>query len=66
MREFLKKKGAAKIILNSDVTSDNLNNTIEEIVFDKKTLEKMSKASKSLAVYDVEDRILKEIRRLVG
>ena len=60
------KRGAAKIILNSDVTSDNLNKTIEEIVKDKDLLKNMSKASKSLAVYDVEERILKEIRRLVG
>ena len=60
------KRGAAKIILNNEVTSNNLNNTIEEVVFNKDLLKKMSEASKELAVYDVEDRILKEIRRLVG
>lgn len=60
------KRGAAKIILNSDVTSTNLNDTIEEIIFNKDLLKKMSQASKSLAVYDVEERILNEIRRLVG
>jgi len=60
------KRGAAKIILNSDVTSTNLNDTIEEIIFNKDLLKNMSQASKSLAVYDVEERILNEIRKLVG
>ena len=60
------KKGAAKIILNNDVTSDKLNNMINDIISNKTELDKMSSASKSLAVYDVEDRILNEIKRLVG
>ena len=60
------KNGAAKIILNNEVTGDNLNNTINEIISDKNVLENMSLASKGLAIYDVDDRILNEIKRLVG
>ena len=60
------KRNAAKIILNSDVTKDNLNDTINSIVIDKKILDSMSKASQSLAVYNVEERIYDEIKRLVG
>lgn len=59
------KKGAAKIILNSEVTGNNLNDTINSIISDKEVLKKMSTASKKLAVYNVEDRIYNEIDRLV-
>ena len=59
------KKGAAKIILNNEVNKENLNNMIEEIVLDKEMLKKMSLSSKKLAVLDVEDRILKEIKLLI-
>lgn len=38
---------------------------IEEIVLDKEMLKKMSLSSKKLAVLDVEDRILKEIKLLI-
>lgn len=60
------KKGAAKIILNNDLTENNLNDMIDEIISDEKKLEDMSLASKKLAIYDVEDRIYDEIKRLVG
>ena len=60
------KNGAAKIILNNEVTGENLNNTINEVISDKNVLENMSLSSKGLAIYDVDDRILNEIKRLVG
>lgn len=60
------KKGAAKIILNNEVNKDNLNNMIKEIVLDKEKIKQMSSSSKELAVLDVEDRIIKEIKRLVS
>ena len=60
------KNNAAKIILNNEVTGSNLNDMINEIVSDKSMLKNMSLASKKLAVYDVEDRIKNEIKRLVG
>ena len=59
------KKGAAKIILNNEVNKDNLNNMIKEIVLDKEKLKKMSEASKTLGILDVDERIIKEIKRLV-
>ena len=60
------KKGAAKIILNDDVTDENLNSMIKSIISDKNIIKDMSLASKKLAIYDVEDRIYNEIKRLVG
>ena len=60
------KKNAAKIILNNEVNADNLNDMIKDIVLDKDKLIKMSDASKSLAIFDVEDRILEEIKRLIN
>ncbi|MBO6145388.1 MAG: undecaprenyldiphospho-muramoylpentapeptide beta-N-acetylglucosaminyltransferase [Bacilli bacterium] len=59
------KQGAAKIILNTEVTSDNLNEMIESIILDKDKLKEMSLASSKLAITDVEDRILNEIKRLI-
>ena len=47
------------------MTKDNLNNMIKEIILDKNKLKNMSEASKSLAILDVEERIIKEIKRLV-
>ena len=60
------KNNAAKIILNNEVNSDNLNDMINDLISDKKTLNDMSLASKKLAIYNVEERIYKEIKRLVG
>lgn len=60
------KKGAAKIILNNEVTADNLSDMIYEIISNKEKLNLMSKSAKKMAIYDVEDRIYNEIKRLVG
>ena len=60
------KEGAARIILNNEVTGNNLNDMIKNIVLDKEKIEKMSEASKKLAIFDVEDRILNEIKRLLN
>jgi len=60
------KSGAAKIILNNDVNKDNLNDMIKDIVLDKEKLNKMYQKSKKLAIYDVEDRILNEIKKLIS
>ena len=60
------KRGAAKIILNNDVTSDKLNDMINDVITNNEELYNMSLASKGMAIYDVEDRIYSEIKRLVG
>ena len=64
--KVFEKNNAAKIILNNEVNKDNLNDMIKDIVLDKEKLEKMSLASKSLGVFDVDERIMKEIKRLVN
>lgn len=60
------KNNAARIILNNEVTGINLNEMINSIITDKELLEQMGEAAKKMAIYDVEDRIYNEIKRLVG
>ena len=60
------KNGAAKIILNNEVTENNLNDMINSIIGNKEELDKMSLSSKKLAVIAPEDKIYDEIKRLVG
>lgn len=60
------KNNAAKIILNNEVNGDNLNEMINSLVKDDNLLKDMSKASNKMAVYNVEERIYNEIKRLVG
>ena len=59
-------KGAARIILNNDVNKDNLNDMINDIISDRSVLKEMSLESKKMAIYNVEDKIYDEIKRLVG
>ena len=59
-------KGAARIILNNDVNKDNLNTEISDIISDSEKLKEMSLASSKMAIYNVEDKIYDEIKRLVG
>ena len=59
------RKGAAKVILNNEVTETKLNDMINSVL-DKNVLKKMASSSKELAIYNVEERIYKEIKRLVG
>lgn len=58
----LAKIGAAKIILNEEVNSENLNQNILEILKDPKEMIEMGKRAKKLAKYDVEEKIYNEIR----
>ena len=60
------KNGASKVILNNEVNKDNLSSAINDIVQDENALKEMSKNSSKLAVLDVEEKILNEIKRLVG
>ena len=61
----LEKIDAAKIILNKDLNSEILQNTIKELVNDKKVLEKMGKNATKIAMQNVEDKIYDEIKKLV-
>lgn len=59
------KKGAAKVILNNDLNGDNLNKEISSIVKDSALLDKMGKAANKMAVYNAEDRIYEEIKKVI-
>ena len=58
----LEKEGAAKVILDKDLTSETLDNLIMNLIKDKNTLQEMGKKSKSLSIDNVEDKIYVEIK----
>lgn len=61
----LEKVGAAKIILDKNLTADSLNEMIENLVKDKEKLKIMGEKARSVSIENVEDRIYNEILRLV-
>lgn len=63
--KVLENVNAAKIILNNELTKDNLNMAIEEIITDRNKMEQMSKNALKEATYNVEDKIYEEIKRLI-
>jgi len=63
--KVLEKIEAAKIIVNNELTGENLNSSIEEIVLNKEKCKKMGENAGKLANTDVEDKIFKEIKTLV-
>ena len=62
----LEKIGAAKVILNKDVTGQKLSEEIDEIIFKKSELEEMGRLAKMLAPTDVEEKIYIEIKKILG
>lgn len=63
--KVMEKLGAAKIITNEEVNSDNLGNMIEELVKDRTALSEMGKNANKIAMYNVEDKIYEEIKNIV-
>lgn len=63
--KVLEKRGAAKIILNKDLETIDLNQYIEELILNKSLLNEMEKKSKDVSLNDVEDKIYKEIKELL-
>lgn len=57
----LKKIGAAKIILNNEITGDRLSEEIDDIIFEHQELEDMGKVANSIAPSNVEEKIYSEI-----
>lgn len=57
------KEGAAKVILNEELNSENLSNTINEMISDKQNLIKMGENARKMAIYNVEDKIYEEIEK---
>ena len=58
----LEKVGAAKIILDKDLNSEILGNTINRMVKDKEKLKQMGENARKVAIPDVENRIYDEIK----
>ena len=58
----LEKEGAAKVILDKELTSQLLDDLIIKLTKDKNTLQEMGKKSKALSITDVEDKIYVEIK----
>lgn len=63
--KVLEKIGAAKIILNDELNDKNLNEQIKDIVLDKNKEGQMSKNSLKISTSDVEEKIYKEIIKLI-
>lgn len=61
----LEKVGAAKIILDNEINGEKLNKTIEEIILHKRTIEEMGRNALKISTTDVENKIYKEIKKLV-
>lgn len=57
----LEKAGAAKVILDKELTSDNLSKILEDLTNNNSKLEKMGKEAKQLSIENVEDKIYVEI-----
>ena len=58
--------GAAQIILNNDLTKQNLSETINSIVTNTEKMREMGENALKEASYDVEDKIYKEIKETVN
>lgn len=61
----LEKVGAARIILNKDLTAEKLDLEIKNIVLYPQNMEKMGKNAEKIAVHDVENKIYNEIEKLI-
>ncbi len=61
----LAKIGAAKIILNEDINSSNLDSSIKEIIKDPEEMKQMGLRAKTVAKYNVEDKIYEEIKKII-
>lgn len=61
----LEKVGAAKIIIDKDLNYEILEREIEDIVKDKRKIKEMSQKANSRAIGDVEEKIYKEIEKII-
>ena len=63
--KVMEKLGAAKIITNEEVNFENLSSMIAELVKDRNLLAEMGKKANTIAMYDVENKIYNEIKKIV-
>lgn len=61
----LEKLNAAKVILNSELNNNILNEYITDMISDKEKLINMGKNASSIAVKDVEEKIYEEIKKVI-
>lgn len=59
------KNGSAKVILNNELNANNLNKEINNIISNKEIVNNMGKAASKMAVFDAENRIYQEIKKLL-
>lgn len=64
--KVLEKVGAAQIILNTELSKDNLDNAIKSIVTDNEKMKEMGENALKEAAYDVQDKIYKEIKETIN
>lgn len=64
--KVLEKIGAAKIILNKDLTGEKLAEEINDIILKQSELEEMGRLANSIAPKDVEEKIYYEIKQIIG
>ena len=63
--KVLENVGAAKIILNNELTKDNLNTEIEKIIKNPELMKKMEKNALAKSVKNVQENIYKEISKVI-
>lgn len=63
--KVLANVGAANIILDKDLTKENLNQNINEIISNKEKMKQMGKKSEQIAIKNVEDKIYNVIQELI-
>ena len=63
--KVLENAGAAKIILNNELTKDNLNGEIEKIIINPVQMKKMEEKALSKSVKNVQENIYKEISKVI-
>ena len=64
--KVLEKVGAAKIILNNDLTDELLNEQIQNIINNPQLMRDMGKNAEQIEAKDVENKIYDEIQKLVN
>lgn len=63
--KVLANAGSAKIILDKELNSNKLNNTINEILENKEKLKQMGENAEKVSIKNVEDKIYNEIEKLI-
>lgn len=60
----LEKLNAARVMLEEDLSCDKLEETIEQLIVDRKELEQMGKNGAEIAIDNAEDKIFEEIKNI--